>query len=682
MEVLIKSMKTFATLAYAESISHNPPIISNDNSVGQIVFPPAADVLGYEGQWLVMDGNLWVIKYIKPTEKDISVTVMDAYNAFYRSHILPSGYTTTGSLLYALFTANYKSQADSEYAMPYLNVSNTDNTPLIQPTLIDDTVFVMSEYLRLVSQRGVSVDIKPSAIGQGIDINISTSSLEKNVVDFSDGHSQLNSLDINAETTAKVTVVVSGSNTYYYLQEDGSVSQTPPSPRISGKWVTVVHKNNADPLEEAKNIFAKNSASLKIDFYSDRVFNYGEECQFYIDGKIYNAKISFIGISSEDFRYHYKAGDMAVTLVDKIKEVKKEVSAANSGGSGGGGGSIAGAVRYDAPQSLTDAQKAQARNNIGAGTGGGSAFDIHGLTTENAIADADELPFYDISASGQRKTIWSNVKSKLKTYFDTLYLGTSALTGYATQAWVNSRGFITSLVGYATQAWVQLQGYGTYSKPAGGIPASDLASGVIPTVNDAILTIKQGSVTKGSFSANSSTPTEINLDAGGVSKVNGKTGVVVLNATDIPSTKTPTVFNFTVEGEFDSNLVGLTQNGASASAADFIAAINSGATVNVALHDSTHSVVFAAQPVKYTIDANNYVWIYFIATNGYTFSPALYRLGGSGAGEMNYLQELDLRVQSYQDIYDNANSLPVAPTVTVEQYLESLESRIAALENS
>lgn len=106
------------------------------------------------------------------------------------------------------------------------------------------------------------------------------------------------------------------------------------------------------------------------------------------------------------------------------------------------------------------------------------SFDIHALTTENAIADADELPFYDASASCQRKTTWQNVKAKLKGYFDTVYLGAGALTGYATQAWVNAQGFITSLVGYATEVWVQSQGYGTYSKPTGGIPKTDLASAV------------------------------------------------------------------------------------------------------------------------------------------------------------------------------------------------------------
>ena len=70
------------------------------------------------------------------------------------------------------------------------------------------------------------------------------------------------------------------------------------------------------------------------------------------------------------------------------------------------------------------------------GTGGG--FDIHSLRNEDNVVDADETPFYDASADAQRKTTWSNVKAKLKAYFDTLYLGAAALVGYATQAWVQA----------------------------------------------------------------------------------------------------------------------------------------------------------------------------------------------------------------------------------------------------
>lgn len=42
-------------------------------------------------------------------------------------------------------------------------------------------------------------------------------------------------------------------------------------------------------------------------------------------------------------------------------------------------------------------------------------------TAETALADNDKIPFYDTSASGKRSSTWSNIKSVLKAYFDTLY---------------------------------------------------------------------------------------------------------------------------------------------------------------------------------------------------------------------------------------------------------------------
>ena len=42
-------------------------------------------------------------------------------------------------------------------------------------------------------------------------------------------------------------------------------------------------------------------------------------------------------------------------------------------------------------------------------------------TNEAGIVDDDYIPFYDTSASGKRKTLWSNIKAKLKAYFDTIY---------------------------------------------------------------------------------------------------------------------------------------------------------------------------------------------------------------------------------------------------------------------
>lgn len=42
-------------------------------------------------------------------------------------------------------------------------------------------------------------------------------------------------------------------------------------------------------------------------------------------------------------------------------------------------------------------------------------------TAETDIADADYFPFYDTSATAKKKSLWSNIKAKLKAYFDGIY---------------------------------------------------------------------------------------------------------------------------------------------------------------------------------------------------------------------------------------------------------------------
>ena len=62
-------------------------------------------------------------------------------------------------------------------------------------------------------------------------------------------------------------------------------------------------------------------------------------------------------------------------------------------------------------------------------------------TAETTIADDDYFPFYDTSASGKRKSLWSNIKSVLKTYFDSKYQ--SALTCLDSSIYLSS-GLISS----------------------------------------------------------------------------------------------------------------------------------------------------------------------------------------------------------------------------------------------
>lgn len=177
-----------------------------------------------------------------------------------------------------------------------------------------------------------------------------------------------------------------------------------------------------------------------------------------------------------------------------------------------------------------------------------------GDTAETALADADYVPFYDSSATAKRKTLWSNIKSVLKTYFDTLYTNnTGTVTSVATGAGltggaVTTSGTIKANLVSETASTLEASSMGTTSnrqyavgldknnKLSVNIPWEDTTYGVVsktanglapqlpnettttkflrqdgswevpnyPTVNDGTLTISQNGTTLDTFTANQS----------------------------------------------------------------------------------------------------------------------------------------------------------------------------------
>lgn len=171
---------------------------------------------------------------------------------------------------------------------------------------------------------------------------------------------------------------------------------------------------------------------------------------------------------------------------------------------------------------------------------------------------------------------------------------------------------------------------------------------------------------------------------GSVESVNGKTGVVTLNATEIPSTKLSPAdtISFLIDGAFDEGLVELKRNGAPASASDFISAVNSGSPVTVGLNDQGNpKVTFDERPVKYKITTDT-LSLCFIAEIGHQYTPAIYVLSGTISGTaVSDLVEHRFTDSLYQENYVSANDLPASAPMSVEEYLEALEARIAALES-
>ena len=83
-------------------------------------------------------------------------------------------------------------------------------------------------------------------------------------------------------------------------------------------------------------------------------------------------------------------GSIRNNIVDTIAGLISGGAITGGGGSsGGGGGSLVGAVLYNMPQNLNEAQKAQARSNIGVGSGGSVEVNFPYITPEDYGAVGD-----------------------------------------------------------------------------------------------------------------------------------------------------------------------------------------------------------------------------------------------------------------------------------------------------
>ena len=155
---------------------------------------------------------------------------------------------------------------------------------------------------------------------------------------FTDGRSQLQSVDYSSSGTAKLTVlhdvdtgekdengeaVIQRNRSEWYLSESGEASQTPPSRRASGKWDTITVSGNADVETKVVETFAKNKAYHKLEFWSERDLSVHDICTFEVYGELLNSYISYKRKASTDRRYYYKSGELATTATEKLKGAMK-----------------------------------------------------------------------------------------------------------------------------------------------------------------------------------------------------------------------------------------------------------------------------------------------------------------------------------------------------------------------
>ena len=317
MIAFVKSRKNFKTVAAAEAVSWEVPLASIEDDVGTITLCGTSVSRGNEGDFLIMDGHIWLIDQVSPEEQQTVVSVVDVRSVFDR--LLPFAESTLsiGAYLAQELENHYKAVADDAYAMPYLQISNTDVTEFLGPT-VTDGLYSLKAYMRKVN-RLRDVQVQFSVSGDSLLIAIFRRDRPTHNIVFDDGRSQLVSRSYSRSSIAKVTAYQFGVAVDYYLDENNNITTQIPIRRAEGQWQVVALEDEADMTERVSDIFSQNSNSHRIEWRSSRAFDLYDNTRIRLDGGLMTSYISYIGISSSDNRFHYKSGELATTLTERLK---------------------------------------------------------------------------------------------------------------------------------------------------------------------------------------------------------------------------------------------------------------------------------------------------------------------------------------------------------------------------
>ena len=348
--LFIKRFSDFQTVAALNALSSSLCIDSAEQE-GSTVTVVGNDVpRSLAGSWAIIDDMIYTISTVTPQDGRTLLALAAPGDAF--SRLLPYTAPASGSggaFAAAELTTNYINQPDTQYALPYMNVSNLDTTTFLPPETDSNGLYAISDYLRLLRRmRG----IKPvfSVSGDTLALVLTPVAKTARNVPFNDGHSQLASvafsdsglakittrhsvarIESTDPTTGKITYVKDdeGNTVYdietadFYLTETGDIVTTPPARRVHGAWLTLPVAAKDDPAVKAAERFAKSSSSHKIEFWSDQALAVFDPCTFKIYGEDMESYISYAGRRSTDNRWYYRSGELLLTATEKLKGLVK-----------------------------------------------------------------------------------------------------------------------------------------------------------------------------------------------------------------------------------------------------------------------------------------------------------------------------------------------------------------------
>lgn len=149
---------------------------------------------------------LFYISGATPADDSLTLTIKHPIYAFDRAVYYDRTKVTYGSLIKKILDDDYGINCtDSEFAMDYMQVVNTDNTPCTVETnnygyITPSTIFELARI------DGVKIDFAVTS-SNTLNVTISTADYDYGVVVFGDGHSQLEAESYDASFCSKATVL-------------------------------------------------------------------------------------------------------------------------------------------------------------------------------------------------------------------------------------------------------------------------------------------------------------------------------------------------------------------------------------------------------------------------------------------------------------------------------------------
>ena len=337
MECFVKSFQTYRTIKKAAVITSALTLDSLEADTSTVTVVGTGIGRSNTGDWLIADGAVYRINNVKPQGDRTMLTLVSPLEAFSRPLELESQKAgqTIGGFVAAQLKQHWTSCDDPAYAMPYLIVSNSDTTAYAEPELDNTGCFKLSEYCRLM-RKSYRITVTFTDTGNALNCTIRKIPAVAKKISFSDGRSQLQSVDYSSSGTAKLTVlcdvptgetdtegnaILERQRSVWFLSESGEISQEIPSRRASGEWKTINVRKQEDIEKKVIETFARNKANHKLEFWSTIDLQVHDDCTFLVYGEQLQSYISYKRKSSEDKRFYYKSGELAVTATEKLRGV-------------------------------------------------------------------------------------------------------------------------------------------------------------------------------------------------------------------------------------------------------------------------------------------------------------------------------------------------------------------------